>query len=110
MSYKKLEDIRHQDFGKLPDYIVKEKSLEKIRMTYRVKTKMINDIKVLFKNSHKSRLQCDWCDCGEDESQRHITHCKGWEDKRTGLDLENIMDRVELFRRILDKKRGEGLL
>ena len=93
--------------------MVKEKSLEKVRMAYRVKTKMIKDIKVNFKNSHKSGLQCDWCDSGEDESQCHVIHCKGWEDERRGLDLENIMDMVELFRRILDKKakkRSEGLL
>ena len=74
---------------------------------------MVTDIKQNYKNSHKAGLQCDWCDSGEEESQCHMTHCTGWEEERRGLDLDNIMDMVELFRRILTKKarkKKEGLL
>ena len=42
-----------------------------------------------------------------------MTHCTGWEEERRGLDLINMMDLVEFFRRILTKKakkKKEGLL
>ena len=113
LKYKKLEEIRHNDFRCLPDYIVKEKSLDKVRLAYRIRTKMVTEIKQNVKNSHKEGLQCDWCESGEEESQCHVTHCTGWEEERRGLDLINIMDMVEFFRRILTKKakkKKEGLL
>ena len=47
------------------------------------------------------------------ESQCHVTLCKGWEEERRGLDLVHIMDMVEFFQRILKKKakkKKEGLL
>ena len=50
-SYRKLEDIRNEDFRSLPDYIIKDKSLDKVRMAYRIRTKMVNDIKVNYKDS-----------------------------------------------------------
>ena len=112
-SYKKLEDIRNEDFRSLPDYILKEKSLDKVRMAYRIRCKMVNSIKVNHKSSYPGGLKCDWCDSGEDESQCHVTRCEGWEEERRGLDLANIMDMVELFKRILNKKakkRREGPL
>ena len=31
---RKLEEIKHEDFRYLPDYIVKEKSIEKVRLAY----------------------------------------------------------------------------
>ena len=45
MKYRRLEEIRHHDFRCLPDYIAKEKSLEKVRLAYGVRTKMVTDIK-----------------------------------------------------------------
>ena len=57
---KKLKEIKHEDFRYLPDYFVKEKSIEKVRLAYRFRSKMVNDIKSNFKNSHKEGLQCDW--------------------------------------------------
>ena len=52
MKCKKLEEVRHNDFRCLPEYIAKEKSLEKVRIAYRVRTKMVSDIKQNFKNSY----------------------------------------------------------
>ena len=58
-KYKKLEDIRNEDFRSLPDYIVKEKSLDNVRMAYRIRSKMVKDIKVNYKNSYPAGLECD---------------------------------------------------
>ena len=92
---------------------MKEKSLDKVRMAYRIRCKMVNSIKVNHKSSYPGGLKCDWCDSGDDESQCHVTRCEGWEEERRGLDRVNIMDMVELFKRILNKKakkRREGPL
>ena len=112
-KYRKLEDIRHEDFRYLPDYIVKEKSLEKVRLAYRIRTKMVNDVKANFKNSHSASMTCDWCDSGAEESQCHVMRCDGWEDERIGLDMSVMSDMVVFFQRILNKKsmkKKEGLL
>ena len=77
MKYRKLEEIRHNDFRGLPDYIAKEKSLEKVRLAYRVRTKMVADIKQNYKNSHKAGLQCDWSDSGEEELDCHVYRLGG---------------------------------
>ena len=112
-KYRKLEDIKHEDLRYIPDYISKEKSIEKVRLAYRIRSKMVNDIKVNFKNSHKSSLKCDWCDSGADESQCHVTVCDGWEEERRGLNVSVMTDMVIFFQRILKRKsqkRKEGLL
>ena len=75
--YKKMEDVQHEDFTKLPDYIMKEKSIDRVR----IRSKMVNDIKMNFKKSYKTNLRCEWCDSGEEESQCHVTVCSGWEEK-----------------------------
>ena len=113
LKYKKLEKIRHEDFRNLPKYIIKEKSIEKVRQAYRIRANMINDIKTIFKNSHISSLQCDWCDSGADESQCHVERCGGWEEERRGLDMGVLDDLVVFFQRILKRKsekKKEGLL
>ena len=112
-KYKKLEDIKHEDFRYLPDYMLKEKSVDKVRLAYRIRSKMVNDIKSNFKNSHQSSLSCDWCDSGAVESQCHVTVCDGWEEERRGLNLGVMEDMVVFFQRILKRKsnkRKEGLL
>ena len=112
-KYKKLERIRHEDFRNIPEYIIREKSIEKVRLAYRIRTNMINDIKTNYKNSHISSLQCDWCDSGADESQCHVERCDGWEEERRGLDMGVLDDLVFFFQRILKRKsekKKEGLL
>ena len=110
---KKLEEIKHEDFRYLPDYIVKEKSIEKVRLAYRIRSKMVNDIKSNFKNSHKGGLQCDWCESGAEESQGHAKECDGWEEERRGLNMDTMEDIIIFFKRILKRKsdkRNEGLI
>ena len=110
---RKLEEVKDGDFSKLPDYMIKEKSIDRVRMAYRIRSKMVNDIKMNFKGSNKDSLKCEWCDSGEEESQCHVTQCSGWEEERKGLDLYKLEDLVTFFQRILrekGEKRKEGLL
>ena len=106
---RKLEDIKHEDFRYLPDYFVHEKSIEKVRLAYRIRSKMVNDIKSNFKNSHKGSLQCDWCESGADESQCHAKECDGWEEERRGLNMDTMEDVIIFFQRKSDKRK-EGLI
>jgi hypothetical protein len=105
-EYEKLEDIKHEDMRELPDYM-KEKGIEKSRMTFRVRSKMVKTIKMNYKSSHRNNLLCDRCDLREDETQCHTMMCPGWKDQRTGLDLSRLDDMVTFFTRILeDKDKG----
>ena len=90
----------------LPEYI-KEKGIEKSRMAFRVRTKMVKTIKMNFKNSYRQNLVCEKCDMRENETQCHTMTCSGWEDQRAGLDLSRLCDIVTFFTRILeDKDKG----
>ena len=80
-GYKKLEDIKDSDFTKLPEYM-EEKSLEKARMSFRIKSKMVQSIKMNFKSSYKGNLSCEKCEAGIDETQCHAMMCDGWKTQR----------------------------
>ena len=47
-SYKKLEIIEDDDFRELPDYM-KDKSIKNARMAFRIKSGMVNRIKMNYK-------------------------------------------------------------
>ena len=100
--YKKLEDIKNEDFRYVQKYM-ENKSLDNVRMAYRIRCKMVKTIKENFKNSY-SDLTCDRCEAGSIESQSHAVMCPGWEEQRQGLELNNIKDMVVFFTRILKEK------
>ena len=99
----KLEDIKHNDFTKLPEYM-EEKCLDKARLAFRIKSKMVQGIKMNFKGSHKGNLACDKCDLKCDETQHHTLLCDGWKEQREGLDLTQMQDMVIFFTRLLEEK------
>ena len=65
--YTKLEDIQHEDFREVQKYM-QFKSVAKFRLAFRIRSKMVKNIKLNFKNMH-SDLNCSHCDMGEQESQ-----------------------------------------
>ena len=77
---KKLKNVRNGDFINIQEYIVKEKLLDWVRMAYR----MVNGIKLNFKNFNKTSLLCEMCDSVELESQCHVMVCSGREEERKG--------------------------
>ena len=103
---EKLEYVQHEVMRELPDYMM-EKSVEKVRMAFRIRTKMVKNVKMNFKNSHRENLMCEKCELGENETQCHALTCPGWEEHRAGLDLSRHCDMVVFFTRILeDKEKG----
>ena len=101
--YKKLDDVKDDDFTKMPDYM-EDKSLENARMSFRTKSKMVQAIKMNFKSSHKGDLSCEKCDSESDETQCHTMMCDGWKKEREGLDLTLMSDMVIFFTRLLEEK------
>ena len=98
-KYKKLEDVKDEAFRELPNYMYM-KSLENMRMAFRIRSKFLNNFKINFKNSNKNNLTCEQCASGESETQCHALTCPGWEEHRSGLDLSSLEDK--------DRKKKEG--
>ena len=101
-KYEKLEDIKHEDFRKEQDYM-HGKSVEKARLAYRIRTKLVNRVKMNFKNMYKNNLKCETCK-DENETQEHVMVCPRWEEERRGLDLMRMEDMVKFFTNILKEK------
>ena len=106
-GYKKLEAVKNDDFTKLPEYM-NDKSLARARMAFRIKSEMVNKIKMNYKGSYKNNLACDKCEGGQNETQCHAMLCPGWAEQRDGLDLSQMSDMVEFFTRLLQEKGGKG--
>ena len=105
-SYKKLEEIKNEDFREIQKYM-EIKAIAKVRMAFRIRSKMVKKIKMNFKSMH-SNLNCEKCEMKIEESQAHTMMCPGWEEERRGLDLHQIEDTVLFFTRVLkDKGRKE---
>ena len=101
-KYEKLEKIKYEDFRKEQDYM-HEKSVEKARLAYRIRTKLVNGVKMNFKNMYKSNLKCETCN-DENETQEHLMECPRWEEERKGLDLMRMEVMVKFFTNILKEK------
>ena len=63
-SFKKLEDIKNDDFTEVPEYM-NYKSLENARMAFRIKYGMVNRIKINFKGCYRHNLKCEKFEMGD---------------------------------------------
>ena len=97
--YSKLEEIRNEDSWDIQKYF-EVKSLAKVRVAFRIRSKIIQTIKMNFKNM-QADLNCDKCELGLLDTQEHTKIYEGWEEERRGLDLEQLEDTVEFLTRIL---------
>ena len=82
------------------------KSVEKAGLAilaYRIRTKLVNRVKMNFKNMYKNNLKCETCK-DEIETQEHVMVCPRWEEERRGLDLMRMEDMVKFFTNILKEK------
>ena len=104
IKYEKLKDIKNEDFRKEQKYM-EEKGIERGRMAFRVRTKMVKKVKMNFKSMYLKNLKCEACDQEEDETQEHLLVCPGWAEQVGSLDTTRIEDRVEFFIRVMKLKR-----
>ena len=49
-----------------------EKTMDIVRMAFRIRTKMVKTIKMNYKNMYRNNLKCKECDLEQDESQEHV--------------------------------------
>ena len=100
---RKLEDIRHDNFRRLQEYF-NDKNLEKARLKFKIRTKMLEKIPGNFKNLYKNQengLKCKFCP--EEMTQNHCIVCPGRVNMRTGMDMSNLDNLVEYFTKILNE-------
>ena len=111
---KKLEPVKNDDFREMQGYF-KDKSIENGRMSFRIRTQMLDEIPDNFKNKFKNdkeKLKCNHCASNQIMTQSHCMDCSAWADIRNDLDLSKIDDLVKFFRRLLAeraKSENDGL-
>ena len=74
------QEIKHEDFTKPQSYL-HEKSVESGRLSFRIRSKMVDNIPANFKNKFKKNsegLICKYCSSGEVLSQSHCLVCRAW--------------------------------
>ena len=91
------------DFREPQEYM-QIRAIEKGRMVFRIRTRMVDKIKMNFKNMYKDNLKCEKCDSSEDETQEHVLLCPGWTEERGTLDTYRVEDQADFFARVLRKK------
>ena len=52
MRYEKLKSVKDGDFRKEQEYIMEEKGVERTRIAFRIRTKMLKKVKMSYKNNH----------------------------------------------------------
>ena len=102
----KLDAIKDDDFQEMQPYF-KEKSVEKARMAFKIRTQMLTEIPGNAKNKYRVKgtvsegLTCQHCMQGAIFTQSHCLTCPAWTEIREGLDMTKIDDLVIFFRKLL---------
>ena len=107
----KLEPIKDEDFRKVQEYF-SDKSVNKCRMAFEIRSQMVRDIPGNFKNKYRNKdasdsdsgLICKYCDVVVIMTQSHCVVCPAWQELRVGLDLTDIRDLVMFFRKLLEER------
>jgi hypothetical protein len=115
-KYKKLESVKHQDFREMQPYF-KDKSIDKCRTKFRLRTEMLQSFKDNFRNNYRTLnkgqeeddpgLICQDCknvSSPARDSQVHCLTCPAWSHLREDLDMTDIRcieDMVVYFQRVL---------
>ena len=105
---RKLEDIKFDDFTNMQEYF-NDRNLERARMKFKIRTKMVETIPCNFKNKYKNvpnGLKCKFCP--DDMTQNHCLTCQGREQLREDLDITQLDDLVIYFQRILKEKDNKN--
>ena len=101
MSAKKQTSARQ----KIKQDYMEWKGVERARMAFRLRARMVKGVKMNYKSMHRNNLNCEECDMNEQETQEHIMVCPGWAGERGSLDVMTSEDRVEFFVRVMKRKK-----
>ena len=76
----------------------------------RIKSGMVNRIKMNYKGSNKNNLSCEKCESGENKTHCHAMVCSGGSEQRDGLDLAKMSGMIVFFRWLLEALGALGRL
>ena len=96
--------MKGEDYRKEQEYMV-WKGVDKSRMAFRLRTRMLNKVKMNYKNMHRGNLKCEECELDEEETQEHMVVCPGWAMELGTLDVTRMDDMVEFFTRVMRRKQ-----
>ena len=102
----KLGHIKDEEFHEVQEYF-HEKSVEKGRMAFKVRSHMVQDIPGNFKEKFRKKgdgLNCKYCDESDVMTQSHCLVCPAWAELRVGLSMDNIGDLVIFFQKLLAER------
>ena len=102
---EKLKLIKNDDFREVQSYM-DWKGIDKGRMAFRLRSRMLKKVKANFKGMNRGNLKCDFCETEEEESQEHVMVCPGWREEMGTLDTTRMEDMVEFFCRVMKKKQA----
>ena len=106
---KKLEPIKNEDFTEVQNYFL-DKSIENGRMSFKIRSQMLENIPGNFKNKFrldKEKLKCQYCKSDQVMTQSHCLECTAWKDIKKDLDLTKIEDLVKFFKEMLSKREED---
>ena len=90
-----------------------DKSIENGRMSFKIRSQMLEKIPGNFKNkfkNEKEKLKCQSCSEKQILTRSHCVECLAWTEIKKDLDLTKIEDLVKFFRRLLNERvKSENL-
>ena len=104
---KKLSDIQNDNFKYLQKYFY-DKEINKVRLKFKIRTQMVDNIPGNFKNKYKLSRSSNCLRCNVQLSQDHIKVCPGRTHLRRGLDLSKLDDLAIYFARYVDSVSPDG--
>ena len=107
----KLEPIKMDNFKEVQNYFL-DKSIENGRVSFKIRSQMLENIPGNFKNkfrNQKEKLICRHCQTEQVMTQSHCLECTAWVDIKKDLDMTKIEDLVKFFQRLLlERAKPEG--
>ena len=102
---KKLKDNKDDSFRGLPEYF-HDRNLSNARMKFKIRTKMVENVPVNFKNRYRyTEIGLNCVHCNVELSQNHLVICPERSNMRQGLDMSKLDDLVTYFRRYLTETK-----
>ena len=102
---KKLKDNKDDSFRGLPEYF-HDRNLSNARMKFKIRTKMVENVPVNFKNRYRyTKIGLNCVHCNVELSQNHLVICPERSNMRQGLDMSKLDDLVTYFRRYLTETK-----
>ena len=103
--YKKIntDEMKTENFERKP-YLTNLR-MDHARIKFKIKTKMLKNVKMNYKNDPKNVKKLWQCsECEHIDSQEHILWCDGYKNLRENKDLSSDVDLARYYQQVLLKR------